>query len=88
MQSIFQIYISDTNAIPDKIMNCMRTINKHKGNYEHKILIGNDVREFILSNFSNRVLSAYDMVLPYAYKHTLHVCVFCINSVVGTLIRH
>lgn len=68
MQSIFQIYISDTNAIPDKIMDCMRTINKHKGNYEHKILIGNDVREFILSNFSNRVLSAYDTVLPYAYK--------------------
>lgn len=68
MKTIFQIYISDTNAIPDKIMDCMRTINRHKGNYEHKILTGDVAREFIQSNFSNVVLVAYDSVLPYAYK--------------------
>lgn len=68
MKTIFQIYISDTNTIPDQIMNCMKTINHYKCNHDHKILTGDITRNFIESNYSADILLAYDSVLPYAYK--------------------
>lgn len=67
MKNIFQIYISDTDGIPTQIIDCMKTIDVHRGNYEHKVLTGEHVRKFIESNYSD-VLLAYDSVLPYAYK--------------------
>ena len=66
---IWQIYLSETDhELPKSLIKTTKTINNFFIDYEHEILKGKDIREFIAKKFPKEVLWAFDTLKPLAYK--------------------
>lgn len=70
-ETIFQIYISDEGGIPAAIASCVRQVSRLGGGHHHVLLDGTELRRFIAAGFDERVLRAYERLVPYAYKTDL-----------------
>lgn len=68
--NLFQILISDNNISQEVIDRCNQVKTLYP-EFEHIIYDNDMCREFLLNNFSKKVLNAYDSLLPYAYKSDL-----------------
>ncbi len=69
--TIFQIYISESDEIPDKIRECMRNVQHHKAQNEYRLLHNQMVLDFLQMSFEPAVASAYQKLKPFAYKADL-----------------
>jgi hypothetical protein len=69
--TIYQIYISDSEELPEQIKSCMSNVKDHRNDYNHQLLHNKEVRAFISSSFPHQVLQAFDRLKPYAYKADL-----------------
>ena len=70
---MFQIYITqdEKSIIPDRIIKCIASVNNLKGEFEHYLLRGEQVRSIINNNLGREVLNAYDNLKPFAFKADL-----------------
>jgi len=70
--SVFQIFISDTNADPPELLApAMASVQQCFGAYRYVRHNGESLRAFIAQHFDPEVLAAYDKLRPYAYKADL-----------------
>lgn len=76
---IHQTY--ETVVLPHCITQCMDTWLSLNPEYEYKYYTTEDCRDFIASNFPQRILSAYDTLYPGAYKSDLWRC--CVLYIQG-----
>ena len=60
-----------TNYLPKDMKNSMQTWIDINPEYTYYFFDDNDCRRFILENFDNQVLFAYDNIIPGAYKADL-----------------
>ncbi len=74
-RDIYQILILDGGGLPSKLPEKLRlnieSVKLHHPDARHHLFGGNDVREFLKSNFDSDVLFAYDKLKPYSYKADL-----------------
>lgn len=68
---IFQIYLSQSAQPPQAILDCIRNTIQHKGGYQHRLLVNDEVRGFLQSHYTKEVVQAYDDLVPFAYKADL-----------------
>jgi mannosyltransferase OCH1-like enzyme len=61
--------------------NSILTILELNPEYEYRLLDDNECRDFIKNNFDNNILSAYDLIVPGAYKSDLfRYCYLYVNG--------
>lgn len=73
MKTIHQIYISDSSnlELPEYIQTQVDKVKQLYSDYEYILWDNTSIREFIISNFSQEILSVYDDLKPYAFKSDL-----------------
>lgn len=73
MKKIHQIYISDSSnlELPEYIQTQVDKVKQLYSDYEYILWDNTSIREFIISNFSQEILSVYDDLKPYAFKSDL-----------------
>lgn len=70
--SVFQIFISETNAEPPELLApAIASVQQCLGAYTYVRHNGESLRAFIEQHFCGEVLAAYDKLRPYAYKADL-----------------
>ena len=70
--TVFQIFISDTNAEPPEgLAPAIASVQQCFGAYRYVRHNGESLRTFIEERFDREVLAAYDKLQPYAYKADL-----------------
>ena len=70
--SVFQIFISGTNAEPPELLApAMASVQQCFGAYSYVRHNGESLRAFIAQYFDREVVAAYDKLRPYAYKADL-----------------
>lgn len=74
-ERLFQILIVDGGGTPDalgpRLDRNISALRAEHPDAKHSLLSGDDLRCFISAHFSARVLAAYDVLAPYAYKSDL-----------------
>ncbi|ACI50449.1 hypothetical protein Gdia_0658 [Gluconacetobacter diazotrophicus PA1 5] len=85
INKVHQITILGNGKLPDNlpkiIENNISCIKEFYPDSEYKMWSGEDIRQFLLKNFSEEVLWAYDKIKPYAYKCDLaRLCVLYIHG--------
>jgi mannosyltransferase OCH1-like enzyme len=60
-----------TKDLPPKIKECVETLKNQNPEFEHYLFDDDDCRNFIIKNFDEKVLNAYDSLIPGAYKADL-----------------
>lgn len=70
-RNIFQIYLSDDDALPVGLEQCTQTIASNRGDYQHRIAGGKELRSLLETAFSAEIVRAYDSLVPYSYKADL-----------------
>lgn len=69
---ISQIYLSDgDNELPPYIKGCIEAAQDLFPHFQHVLYNLGLAREFLVKNFGNEVLNAFDGLNPYAYKADL-----------------
>jgi len=73
LKTIHQIYISDSSnlELPEYIQTQIDKVKQLYSDYEYILWDNTSIREFIISNFSQEILSVYDDLKPYAFKSDL-----------------
>jgi len=70
-----------TKDLPPKMSLIVEKLKRDNPEFEHHLFDDNDCREFIKHHFHEEVLSAYDKLIPGAYKADLwRCCVLYING--------
>jgi hypothetical protein len=67
---IYQTWRNRDN-LPEKMRECMETLQKQNPEFIHHLFDDDDCREFIKDNYSAEVVNAYDSLIPGAYKADL-----------------
>ena len=67
---IYQTWHTRDN-LPEKMRECMETLQKQNPEFIHHLFDDDDCREFIKDNYSAEVVNAYDSLIPGAYKADL-----------------
>ena len=67
--NIFQTW--KTKDLPPKMKECVENLKKQNPEFTHHLYDDNDCRDFIINNFDNNVIKAYDALIPGAYKADL-----------------
>lgn len=72
-KNIFQIYIQDEDErpLPSPIVDCISTIVNNGKPLNHYLFGNASLREIIKSQLGNEALTAYESLIPYAYKADL-----------------
>ena len=68
-KDIYQTWHSD--KMPPKMAACVESLKRDNPEFEHHLFSDEDCREFIEENFDDDVLSAYDTLVPGAFKADL-----------------
>lgn len=72
VESIVQIFISDDDGDPPEILHGpIASVQQSFSQYQYTCYNGQRLREFISTHFGSEVVSAYDKLIPYAYKADL-----------------
>ena len=72
VSSIVQIFISDDDGDPPEILLApIASVKQSFPDYNYALYNGESLREFIVQHFGKEVVSAYDKLVPYAYKADL-----------------
>lgn len=70
-----------TKELPTKMKECVEKLKKENPEFEHRLYDDEECRVFIKDNFDSDVLSAYDSLIPGAYKADLfRYCVLYIDG--------
>ena len=70
-----------TKDLPEKMRERVEILKRDNPRFEHCLFDDNDCREFIKNNFNEKILDAYDSLIPGAYKADLwRLCVLYING--------
>lgn len=76
---IFQTW--HTKNLPKNMRECVEKLKEQNPEFEHYLYDDHDCREFIKKHFSEKVLHAYDRIIPGAYKADLwRYCVLYIEG--------
>jgi mannosyltransferase OCH1-like enzyme len=76
---IYQTWM--TKVLPEKMAKSIEKIKIANPEFEHKLFDDTDCRNFIINNFNDNVLYAYDNLIPGAFKADLwRYCVLYING--------
>ena len=76
---IYQTWI--TKVVPEKMAKTIEKIKNANPEFEHKLFDDTDCRNFIINNFNENVLYAYDNLIPGAFKADLwRYCVLYIHG--------
>lgn len=76
---IYQTWSSKT--LPTNMRKCVEKIKDQNPNYSHYIYDDNECREFIKEHFNDNVVTAFDKLIPGAYKADLwRYCILYING--------
>lgn len=67
---IYQTWHTRDN-LPEKMRECITTLQKQNPEFIHHLFDDDDCREFIKDNYSAEVVNAYDSLIPGAYKADL-----------------
>lgn len=66
---VSQIFLSDSpEDLSPYLKNCVENIKKLHPSHQHRIYDNGTLRDFIETNFSSKVVAAYDKLIPYSYK--------------------
>jgi hypothetical protein len=68
-KDIYQTWHSD--KMPPKMAACVESLKRDNPEFKHHLFSDEDCREFIEENFDEDVLSAYDTLVPGAFKADL-----------------
>jgi mannosyltransferase OCH1-like enzyme len=60
-----------TKDLPDNMKKCVDKLKRDNPEFTHHLYDDNDCYQFILTHFGDRVASAYDQLIPGAYKADL-----------------
>jgi mannosyltransferase OCH1-like enzyme len=70
-----------TKVLPEKMAKSIEKIKIANPEFEHKLFDDTDCRNFIINNFNDNVLYAYDNLIPGAFKADLwRYCVLYIHG--------
>lgn len=69
--NLFQIFITKTGQIPEKISKLIEKNKSHQGQHEYRFYDDQLIIEFIKNNYDTTVLKAYQSLIPFAYKADL-----------------
>jgi mannosyltransferase OCH1-like enzyme len=76
---IFQTW--HTKELPPDMKITVEKLKERHPRFEHFLFDDNDCRDFIIKNFDNNVVKAFDSLIPGAYKADLwRYCVLYING--------
>lgn len=76
---IYQVWHSDT--LPESVNHSIETIKHSNPEFEHKLFNLELCREFIKNNFEERILNAFDNIIPYVCKFDLwRYCILYLNG--------
>ena len=76
---IFQTW--HTKNLPKHMHECVEKLKEQNPEFEHHLYDDHDCREFIKKHFSEKVLNAYDRIIPGAYKADLwRYCILYIEG--------
>jgi mannosyltransferase OCH1-like enzyme len=76
---IYQVWHSD--ELLDSLKYSIDLIKKSNPEFEHKLFNIDMCREFIKNNFEERILNAFDNIIPYAFKVDLwRYCILYLNG--------
>jgi hypothetical protein len=67
--NVFQAWHSKN--LPTKMNETIKSLRTQNQDFKFYLYDNNNCRNFIISNFSNEVLNAYDRLIPHAYKSDL-----------------
>ena len=67
---IYQTWHTKDN-LPEKMRECITTLQKQNPEFIHHLFDDDDCREFIKDNYSDEVVNAFDSLIPGAYKSDL-----------------
>ena len=67
---IYQTWYSKEDLLP-KMRECVETLKAQNPEFIHHLFDDDDCRDFITNNFSKDVITAYDSLIPGAYKADL-----------------
>ena len=67
---IYQTWHTKDN-LPEKMRECITTLQKQNPEFIHHLFDDDDCREFIKDNYSAELVNAYDSLIPGAYKADL-----------------
>jgi mannosyltransferase OCH1-like enzyme len=70
--NIYQTW--STKQLPPNMANCVANMKKTNPEFKHQLFDDEDCRKFIQSNFDASVLTAFDKLIPGAYKADLWRC--------------
>ncbi|HEY0145104.1 MAG: glycosyltransferase [Methylovirgula sp.] len=75
IDSIFQILIQHDgqcpDVLPERIAKNVASVRRLYPTAKHHLFGGDQIRAFLEDNFDPRILAAYDILLPYAFKADL-----------------
>lgn len=71
MTVVSQILIADQSPIPEFIKLATESVKKYTKAQSYELFNHDTLRDFIKSHFEERVVAAYDLLKPYAYKADL-----------------
>lgn len=82
-KNIFQIYLTDDDSlpIPTELMNCISSVNSFRGDNDHYLIRGEQLRDLLRDNFNEEVVWAYDKLIPYSFRADLGK--FCLIYLFG-----
>jgi mannosyltransferase OCH1-like enzyme len=76
---IYQVWHSDD--LPNSVNYSINSIKEYNPEFEHKLFNLDMCREFIKNNFEQRILNAFDNIIPYAFKFDLwRYCILYLNG--------
>jgi mannosyltransferase OCH1-like enzyme len=71
----------ETKELPEKMNECVERLKAQNPNFRHHLFDDASRREFIQYHFDSSVLSAYDKLIPGAYRADLwRYCVLYVNG--------
>lgn len=77
--NLFQTW--ETHELPAKMRSCVEALKRHNPELTHRLFDNRECREFIRDHFPQSVLTAYDTLLPGAFKADLwRLCVLFIHG--------
>lgn len=69
---VSQIYLSENNKLTSpELLKLIQRVKELSSESQYKLFDNILLREFIQNNFEERVLNAYDLLVPFAYKADL-----------------
>jgi mannosyltransferase OCH1-like enzyme len=76
---IYQVWHSDD--IPESVNHSIISIKQSNPEFDHKLFNLDMCRDFIKNNFEQRILDAFDNIIPYAFKFDLwRYCILYLNG--------